>query len=86
MSPCDWQPCGKKAGLSQKELARKLRTPQQQISRLESTAYEGHSSSLLRRVAKALGATVHRSLVPGHLDRSKRVAESKTVYHADKKP
>lgn len=47
-----------KAGLSQKDLARKLRTSQQQVSRLESPCYEGHSLSMLRRVAEALGATV----------------------------
>src|SRR5258707_12973615 len=44
------------AGLSQKDLARKLKTSQQQISRLESPNYEGHSLSMLRRVAKALNA------------------------------
>ncbi len=48
-----------KAGLTQKELARKLKTSQQQISRLESPSYEGHSLSMLRRVADALaGNTV----------------------------
>src|SRR5437763_13573511 len=47
-----------KAGLSQKELARKLKTSQQQISRLESPSYEGHSLGMLRRVAEALGVTV----------------------------
>jgi DNA-binding XRE family transcriptional regulator len=47
-----------KAGLSQKDLARKLHTSQQQISRLESPSYEGHSLSMLRRVAEALGATI----------------------------
>src|SRR5581483_543272 len=47
------------AGLSQKDLARKLKTSQQQISRLESPAYEGHSLRMLRRVAEAIGATVH---------------------------
>jgi transcriptional regulator with XRE-family HTH domain len=46
----------KKAGLSQKDLARLLKTSQQQISRLESTGYEGHSLSMLRRVAEALHA------------------------------
>lgn len=44
------------AGLSQKKLADKLGTSQQQISRLESPAYEGHSLSMLRRVAHILGA------------------------------
>src|SRR5437016_14184739 len=53
-----------KAGLSQKDLARKLHTSQQQISRLESPAYEGHSLSMLRRVADVLGATVRVTLAP----------------------
>ena len=48
----------KDAGLSQKELAQRLGTSQQQISRLESPSYEGHSLSMLRRVADVLGATV----------------------------
>lgn len=46
------------AGLSQKELARKLKTSQQQVSRLESPGYAGHSLTMLRRVAKALNARV----------------------------
>lgn len=46
------------AGLSQRDLARKLKTSQQQISRLESPGYEGHSLSMLRRVAKVLHARV----------------------------
>ena len=54
----------KKAGLSQKELARQLRTTQQQISRLESPGYEGHSLSMLRRVARALRAEVRVSFQP----------------------
>ena len=47
------------AGLSQKELAKRIGTSQQQISRLESPSYEGHSLSMLRRVAEALDATIH---------------------------
>jgi transcriptional regulator with XRE-family HTH domain len=47
------------AGLSQKELARRLKTSQQHISRLESPGYEGHSLANLRRVASALNARVH---------------------------
>src|SRR6266404_2991069 len=53
-----------KAGLSQKDLARKLKTSQQQISRLESPSYEGHSLSMLRRVAKILSARVRVVLEP----------------------
>ena len=49
----------KRAGVSQKELARRLKTTRQQISRLESPNYEGHSLSMLRRLAHALGAEVH---------------------------
>ncbi len=43
-------------GMSQRELARKIGTTQQQISRLESPEYEGHSLRMLRRVARALDA------------------------------
>jgi transcriptional regulator with XRE-family HTH domain len=46
------------AGLSQKDLAVLLKTSQQQISRLESPSYQGHSLSMLRRVADALHARV----------------------------
>jgi ribosome-binding protein aMBF1 (putative translation factor) len=42
------------AGMSQRELARRAGTTQQQISRLESPDYEGHSLRMLRRVARAL--------------------------------
>ena len=48
----------RQAGLSQKDLAKLLHTSQQQISRLESPGYEGHSLSMLRRVAEALHARV----------------------------
>jgi len=53
-----------RAGLSQKDLARKLKTSQQNISRLESPSYEGHSLSMLRRVAKMLSAKVRVVLEP----------------------
>ena len=54
----------KKAGLSQKDLSRQLKTTQQQISRLESPGYEGHSLSMLRRVASALHAEVRVAFEP----------------------
>jgi transcriptional regulator with XRE-family HTH domain len=50
--------------LSQKELAKRVGTSQQQISRLESPSYEGHSLSMLRRVAEVLGGTVHVEFNP----------------------
>src|SRR5438874_11761196 len=46
------------AGLSQKELARRLKTSQQHISRLESPSYAGHSLANLRRLARAVNASV----------------------------
>ena len=53
-----------KAGLSQKQLARKLKTSQQNISRLESPDYEGHSLAMLRRIAGALNQRVEIRFVP----------------------
>jgi len=42
------------AGLSQRELAEFIGTTQSVISRLEDADYEGHSLSMLNRIAKAL--------------------------------
>src|SRR6267142_253204 len=53
------------AGLSQKELAQRLKTSQQHISRLESPGYEGHSLTNLRRVARAPRARVRVVFEPG---------------------
>jgi transcriptional regulator with XRE-family HTH domain len=75
----------KKSGLSQKELARRLGTSQQQISRLESPLYEGHSLSMLRRVAEVLGARVHIELQRGRKTKSVHVAEKQARYGARKK-
>ena len=69
-----------KAGLSQKDLARKVHTSQQQISRLESAAYEGHSLSMLRRVAKALRAQVRVILEPEPETGASRLAETPPPY------
>jgi transcriptional regulator with XRE-family HTH domain len=69
-----------KAGLSQKDLARKLRTSQQQISRLESPSYEGHSLSMLRRVANVLGATVRVTFAPKNESAPMILSETKIAY------
>jgi ribosome-binding protein aMBF1 (putative translation factor) len=42
------------AGLTQKELAKLVGTTQSVISRLEDADYEGHSLSMLNRIAEAL--------------------------------
>ena len=70
----------KEAGLSQKELAQRVGTSQQQISRLESPSYEGHSLSMLRRVAEALGATLHVGIHPKSRRKQLGVAETKSKY------
>jgi transcriptional regulator with XRE-family HTH domain len=73
------------AGLSQKELAKILGTSQQQISRLESPGYEGHSLSMLRRVAEALHARVRVVFEPEKDRTGMRVAEATTSYRGTAK-
>lgn len=70
------------AGLSQKELAKLLKTSQQQISRLESPDYEGHSLSMLRRVAEALHVRIRVIFEPDIEKPDMRVAEASHPYHA----
>ena len=53
-----------KAGLTQKQLARLVGTTASVISRLEDADYEGHSLSMLRRVAAALDKRVEIRFVP----------------------
>jgi DNA-binding XRE family transcriptional regulator len=52
-------------GLSQMDLAKLLKTSQQQISRLESPGHEGHSPSMLRWVTRVLHARVRIVFEPG---------------------
>lgn len=70
------------AGLSQKDLAKLLKTSQQQISRLESPDYEGHSLSTLRRVADALHARVRIVFEPAEAGKRMHVAESSESYRS----
>lgn len=48
-----------KKGLTQKELAEKVKTSQSCIARLESGTYQNLSLSFLRRVGEALGVQPH---------------------------
>lgn len=52
------------AGLTQAELARKARTTQPVIARLEDSDYRGHSMRLLQRIAEVLGCRLRVQLVP----------------------
>jgi len=73
------------AGLSQKELATRLGTSQQQISRLESPSYEGHSLSMLRRVAEVLGASLRVEFQRGKRAKRLGVAEEQKSYAVKKR-
>lgn len=54
----------KRARLSQRQLAAKVGTTASVICRLEDSDYEGHSLSMLKRIAAALGRDVRIILVP----------------------
>ncbi|MBW4605074.1 MAG: helix-turn-helix transcriptional regulator [Calothrix sp. FI2-JRJ7] len=53
-----------KAGLTQKELADLIGTKQPVIARLEDADYEGHSLSMLQKIACALNQKVEIALKP----------------------
>jgi predicted transcriptional regulator len=52
-----------KAGLTQKELADLIGTKQPVIARLEDADYEGHSLSMLQKIASALNKRVEIHLM-----------------------
>ena len=52
------------AGLTQKQLADLIGTGQSTIARLEDSDYEGHSLSMLQRIAEAVDCHVQLSIVP----------------------
>ena len=52
------------AGLTQKELAERVGTKQPVIARLEDAEYEGHSLSMLNRIAEALNRRLRVEMCP----------------------
>jgi ribosome-binding protein aMBF1 (putative translation factor) len=52
------------AGLTQQQLAELIETKQSVIARLEDADYEGHSLSMLQRIAQALNQRVEIQLMP----------------------
>lgn len=52
------------AGLSQRELAKRVGTTASVICRLEDADYEGHSLAMLRRIAASLNKRVQILFVP----------------------
>jgi transcriptional regulator with XRE-family HTH domain len=75
----------KASGLSQKQLAKQVGTSQQQISRLESPSYEGHSLSMLRRVAEVLGASIHVEIQPKQSRKLPIVAKTRSIYRVKRR-
>lgn len=60
----------KKTGLTQKELAQMVGTTQSVISRLEDADYEGHSLSMLHRIAMALNRRLSVQMIEPITDRA----------------
>ena len=52
------------AGLSQRELAKRVRTTATVICRLEASDYQGHTLAMLNRIADALGQRIKLHAVP----------------------
>lgn len=75
-------------GLTQEQLAEMVGTKQQNIARIENPAYDGHSLSLLRRVARALGMVVHVEFIPAEEVVARELGEDakpkSTVYRRRK--
>jgi predicted transcriptional regulator len=53
-----------KAGLTQQELASRVGTTKSAISRLEDADYEGHSLSMMKRIAEALDKRIEIRFLP----------------------
>ena len=73
------------AGLSQQDLVRKLKTSQQQISRLQSPGCEGHSLSMMRRVAKVLHDRARVVLEADDAGQAGALTESNVPYRVRRK-
>ena len=58
-----------KAGLTQEELAQRVGTSKSSICRLEDADYDGHSLSMLKKIAAALGKRLEIRFLP-----AKRIA------------
>lgn len=52
------------AGLTQRQLAKRVGTSHSVISRLEADDYQGHSLAMLRRIAAALGHRLEVRFMP----------------------
>jgi len=64
----------RKAGLSQRQLAHLIGSKQPVIARLENADYEGHSLTMLQRIASALEHRLELRLVRQSGRRAKKIA------------
>ena len=71
------------AGLSQRELAKKTGTTASVINRLENADYEGHSLSMLKRIASALKHKVEVRILP--LNKQKTAIKKPSLSHSLKR-
>lgn len=68
-----------RAGLTQAQLAKRVGTTASVICRLEDDDYEGHSLSMLRRIAEALGQGLEVRFVPKPKDQREEEKASTTI-------
>jgi transcriptional regulator with XRE-family HTH domain len=73
------------AGLTQRQLAKKVSTTASVICRLEDADYEGHSLAMLRRVAAALGKRIQIRFVPVGKPSRPLAPEAALQYHGERK-
>jgi len=71
-----------KAGLSQRQLADLIGSKQPVIARLEDADYEGHSLTMLQRIAEALELRLEVSFAPSG---KRRPAKSRSSLHPSKR-
>jgi ribosome-binding protein aMBF1 (putative translation factor) len=62
------------AGVTQRQLAKKVGTTASVICRLEDADYEGHSLAMLRRIAEALGKRIEIRFLPATKRKSRKIA------------
>jgi len=74
----------KEAGLTQKELAQMVGTTQSVISRLEDADYEGHSLSMLHRIAMALNRRLSVQMIEPINDRVANIHQKLPVPCSDR--
>src|ERR1039458_6872392 len=67
------------AGLTQRQLAKKVGTTASAICRLEDADYEGHSLAMLRRIAEALGKRIEIRFLPATKRKARKIASRQAL-------